>query len=624
VRFKYQLEGYDRDWIDAGNRRDAFYNNLPPGRYRFRVVAANNDGVWNDTGATFALQLRPHFYQTYLFFGGCVTLVLATGIGWHLARLRRLRQRSEELSLLVVERTEANRRLQGQITERQAAEHALRASEERYRRFFEEDLAGAFIVAPSGRILDCNPAFARMFGYGSPAEAIGRESLTFYRTASERTALMARLQRERHVHDHILHLRRHDGTAVDVIANMNVILDERGEIAETHGYFIDITERNRLEAQLRQSQKMDAVGQLAGGIAHDFNNLLTAIICHSELLASEPGLPPKIAAGIREIRNAGDLAAALTRQLLAFSRRQILQARVLDLNVLFAELQKLLRRLIGENIVLEIRPASHPAWVEADPGQIEQVVLNLVINARDAMPQGGRVTVSIEHVLSNAALPAASALSTGSVIKLSVCDTGKGMTPDVLAHIFEPFFTTKPIGQGTGLGLSTVYGIVRQSQGHIEVKSTPGVGSTFDIFLPQVSEPKLDEAADETPPPLTRSKTILVVEDSEPVRKITAQTLRRHGYTVLIASSAAEAIRFCELRAPPVDLVLTDVVMPELSGIDLAKALALKQPGLRFLFMSGYMDDAIARSGLESSGRFLKKPFTAHALLRKIHEVLHP
>ena len=385
----------------------------------------------------------------------------------------------------------------------------------------------------------------------------------------------------------------------------------------------ETTARKELEQQLAQSQKMEAIGRLAGGVAHDFNNLLTVIKSYSTILleALEGDARRE---DVEEIAASADRAAALTRQLLAFSRRQMLQPRPLELNEIVTEIERLLRRLIGEDIVLQTLLEPNLWLVHADPGQIEQVVMNLAVNARDAMPAGGRLTVQT----ANGTVPALAGdhwLEPGAYVTLSVSDTGIGMSPEVQAHLFEPFFTTKERGKGTGLGLSTVYGIVKQSGGDIVVTAEPGRGATFTIYLPRLAEsggsrPNASDAAHTVP---RGSETILLVEDDPALRALAERILRSYGYTVLVASTGSRALGLVAEHTAPIDLVATDVVMPEMSGNALVEQLAVVRPGLPVLFMSGYTDDEFVRRGLtDGRAAFLQKPFTPEQLAFKVRQVL--
>jgi PAS domain S-box-containing protein len=512
------------------------------------------------------------------------------------------------------------------ITERVRAERARRDSEERYRRFFDEDLAGAFICRTDGCIVACNPAFVRMFGFASAAEAIGTDLFTLYsEPASAPSRLVERLRREAKLQDIEQEMRRRDGVALHVQANITATFDDRHELTGINGYVIDLTERKKLEAQLLQSQKMEAVGQLAGGVAHDFNNLLTGIIGYTDLLLMGGNLDEETCASLQEIRGAGSRAAALTRQLLAFSRRQLLQPRVIDLNALVGDMENMLRRLIGEDIELEIVLAPDLGRIKADRSQIEQVIMNLAVNARDAMPQGGRLSIETSNVTLDAKYAASHVgVEPGNFVRLAVSDTGCGMEPEVQARIFEPFFTTKSVGKGTGLGLSTVYGIVKQSNGHIALYSEKDAGSAFKIYLPRAD---VGAAADE-PNPRGRmlprgTETVLLVEDNEVVRKATAQILRQNGYQVIEASEPATAIDEFERSLRPIHLLLTDIIMPGMNGRELASRLTARAPALRVMYMSGYTDDVISRhGGLSGDMVYLEKPFAPDTLIGKVQEAL--
>jgi two-component system cell cycle sensor histidine kinase/response regulator CckA len=407
---------------------------------------------------------------------------------------------------------------------------------------------------------------------------------------------------------------------------------EQGRIVGTISFGIDITERKRAEeamaqlrAQFHQSQKMEAIGRLAGGIAHDFNNLLTSIIGYSDLLRSERGLGESGRESVEEIDRAAHRAASLTQQLLAFSRKQILQPRVIDVNVLIANLQKMLTRLIGEDILLESSLDAADSSVSADPGQIEQVITNLAVNARDAMPRGGTLGIKTRNVsVDESSLPGLD-LRTGQYVVLTVSDTGIGMDDSVKSHLFEPFFTTKELGKGTGLGLSTVYGIVSQSGGQITVISELGRGTSFDIYLPVVSaRSSAAPAAEPASGALGGMETILLVEDEESLLSMTAKILERHGYTVVKSKDPQAAVARIECTdCPRVDLLITDVIMPGMSGGELAQRVSAITPNLKVLFISGYTDDAILHHGVREEGiAFLQKPFSPHALAMKVREVL--
>jgi PAS domain S-box-containing protein len=416
-----------------------------------------------------------------------------------------------------------------------------------------------------------------------------------------------------------------DSRIVWAESSVVVIRDKNGTPTGMRGVTIDATNRKTLQEQLWQSQKMEAVGQLAGGVAHDFNNLLTAITGYSDLTIRRLPEDDPLRHNVEEIKKAGDRAAALTRQLLAFSRKQILQPQVLNLNSVAQDLEKMLHRLIGEDIELRTSLEEDLGNVQADPGQIEQVIVNLAVNARDAMPRGGKLTIETRNIyLDQSYADQRVAVKTGPHVMLAVSDTGSGMDEETQQRIFEPFFTTKAIGKGTGLGLSTVYGIISQSGGTIWVYSEVGLGTTFKIYLPRVDENASDYIrASAATAPLTGTETILLAEDEEVVRKLASQVLRFYGYQVIEAENGSDALRTAESYGQTIDLLLTDVVMPEMSGRELSQQIAVLRPEMKLLFMSGYTDDAVVHHGvLDAKTNFIQKPFGPEALARKVREVL--
>jgi len=510
------------------------------------------------------------------------------------------------------------------ITGRKRMEAEVRESEERYRLLFERNLAGVYRSLPDGRLLECNRAFAEMMGYGSPAEAMAQPPVAFHASPEAREAFLERLRREGSLINFENQARRKDGSLLWIVENVSLLRSDEGEEVLL-GTVFDMTERRRLEEQLLQSQKMEAVGRLAGGIAHDFNNLLTAVSGYSELLLRDlpEGDPRRESA--EEIRQAGSRAAGLTHQLLAFSRRQVLEPRVLDLNAVISGMERMLRRVIGEDV--DLMTALDPElWrAKADPGQIEQAILNLVVNARDAMPRGGRLTLETANVeLDDKFAGHYASLQPGPHVMLAVSDTGVGMDAELQARLFEPFFTTKEQGKGTGLGLSTTYGIVKQSGGSIWVYSEAGHGTTFKVYLPRCEEPLEDRAA--PPPPREAepgTETILLVEDEPEVRRLVEKLLRLKGYRVLSAGGPTDAIAISKRPEEPIDLLLTDVIMPGMNGRELARVLAGGRPQLKVLYMSGYTDAAMSQQGILPAGTaFLSKPFTPETLARKIRDVL--
>ena len=492
------------------------------------------------------------------------------------------------------------------------------ASEERLRRFFDGALDGMAILDDAGRFIEVNPAACDLFG--AACELLTGRAISEFGEHAEIKHAWNVLREKQHDRGEF-RIVRPDGSARDVEYSATADL-----LPDRHLLILrDVSERKRLEEQLRQAQKMEALGRLAGGVAHDFNNLLTAIISYGELLLE---LLPEAEAGRRhaeEIIRAADRAAALTRQLLAYSRQQVLAPQVLNLNTVVSGLERMLRRLIGEDVELVIDLATALRRVKADPGQIEQVLMNLAVNARDAMPKGGKLLIST----ANAELDEGYAwthvdVQPGAYVRLSVSDRGVGMSAEVRARVFEPFFTTKDVGKGTGLGLSTVYGIIKQSEGHIEVESFPGEGTTFHVFLPQVIEPARPTM--HAVPRLrvqSGSETILLVEDDDVVRALARTVLERHGYTVLEAGHGVEALELAAGYPQPLHMLLTDVVMPHMNGRQLYLELAKVRPGLKVLYMSGYTGGAIAHLGeLESDAAFLQKPFPAETLARQVRDVL--
>ncbi len=507
------------------------------------------------------------------------------------------------------------------VTEQKRAEEARRASEERYRALVRGALYGIYRSTIDGRLLEANPALVAMLGYESEAELIGVDwARQVYLDPEERARLVREYQDAHRVEGAEAHWRKKDGTPITVRLSGRVVRDAAGALSGYEMIVEDVTAHRALEGQLRQAQKMEAIGQLAGGVAHDFNNLLTAILGSTDLLLLDLPQEDPRREDLLAIRDAGERAAGLTRQLLAFSRRQVLQPRVLGLNEVVAGLQKLLPRIIGEDIRLETVTAPDLARVSADPGQIEQVIMNLAVNARDAMPEGGRLSIETANADLDAAFAQRHAgVAPGRYVRLSVSDTGFGMDHVTQARIFEPFFTTKGPGKGTGLGLATVYGIVKQSGGYIFVRSEPGQGTTFDIYLPPVQGPAED--APGAPAQATMgegSETILVVEDDPTVRSLARRALERYGYRVLEAGNGRAALEVMQRHDDAIDLLLTDIVMPEMGGRRSAEQVLFSRPSIKVLFMSGYAGDD---QPVEPEA-MVQKPFTPESLARKVREVL--
>ena len=500
-------------------------------------------------------------------------------------------------------------------TERRRAHEALLESERRYRELFENANDMVFTLDLDGRITAINRAGERITGYPRE-ELLGRPASELLAPGSEPWQTDTPLQESS--------IQAKDGRRVAVELASRIIDDGSGAVG-VQGIARDVSDRRELEDQLRQAQKMEAVGQLAGGVAHDFNNLLTAIIGYGEVALARSEPDGKLRESIEQIALAAERATGLTRQLLAFSRKQILQPKVLKLDELVSEMDPMLRRLIGADVEIVTTYRSGLGRVQADPGQLSQVLVNLVVNARDAMPTGGRITIETENADVDEPTASGAGGAPGRYVVLSVSDTGEGMGEEVKERLFEPFFTTKEQGKGTGLGLATTYGIVRQSGGFITVDSGPGLGAAFRVYLPR-HEVEADEAevVEDAPAPVLRgSETVLLVEDEDIVRGLVSEILETAGYTVLGAADGNTALELAERHPGPIHLLLTDVVMPKMSGRDLAERLIAAHGETKVLYTSGYTDTAIVDRGVLQPGtEFLQKPFSFAALTQKVRHVL--
>ena len=512
------------------------------------------------------------------------------------------------------------------ITERKRAEEAWRRSEADFRSVVQDAPYGIYRASITGRFLQVNPALQKMLGYEEEQELSRQDLATdIFRHHAEYQRLTELLTRSEEIKDIEMEWKRRDGTPITVRCSARHINDENGVPAYFEVFAEDVTEKRVLERQLRMAQKMEAIGRLSGGIAHDFNNLLGVIIGYSRVLKKALGSENVLCEHALEIEKAGQRAASLTKQLLAFSRQQVLTPAILNLNTLATDMEKMLPRLLGEDIEVSLVLDEELGSVEADQSQIEQVIMNLAVNARDAMPSGGKLKIRTANVeLDQAYTRNHPGSKVGKYVMLEVTDTGTGMDATTLTHIFEPFFTTKERGKGTGLGLATVYGIVKQSNGYIWVDSTLGKGSSFQLYLPrhegqvQVEEQKRDSGEK-----LRGSESILLVEDAEPLRKLAQTFLEAGGFRVLSAGSGEEALEVAARYAGALDLLLTDVVMPGMNGRILAEQLLPRQPGMKVLYMSGYTDSFIAGHGVLRPGtHLLHKPFTEEVLIRKVREVL--
>jgi signal transduction histidine kinase/DNA-binding response OmpR family regulator len=530
--------------------------------------------------------------------------------------------------------------------ERRRAEEELRKSQERYRAFIEQSSEGVSryehdpgvptwlgedeqieLIYRASVLAECNDAMAQMYGFSTAADLVGRRLSELQDPAdpTNRELLRAFVRSGYRLTGAESHERDRHGKP-RVFLNNLIGFVEDGKLVRAWGTQRDVTDQRNLENQLRQSQRIEAIGRLAGGIAHDFNNLLTAILGYVDLLLEDLPRDDRSREDVEEIRKAAERATDLTRQLLAFSRKQVLQPRVIDLNAIVEGMDKMVRRLIGEDVALSSILARGLGMVRADPGQIEQVILNLTVNARDAMPNGGRLTIETANVeLDDQFVGRHVGAQAGSHVMLAVSDTGIGMDEETKAHMFEPFFTTKGPGKGTGLGLATVYGIVKQSGGSIWVYSEPGQGAAFKVYLPRVEAAPDAEAT--APPrgdiPLRGTETVLLAEDSDHVRELAARVLRAHGYVVLEARTGSDALQAARGHTGPIDLLLTDVVMPEMNGRELVERLTTLRRGLRVVYMSGYTTEAVVHHGVLDAGvHYVQKPFIPETLLRKIREVL--
>jgi PAS domain S-box-containing protein len=532
---------------------------------------------------------------------------------------RQSRRKMAELESRVAERTR----------ELQQTNDALRASQQMLEGIINAIPVRVFWKDRNLVYLGCNVIFARDAGFADPKDIIGKDDHQMaWRDQAERYRGDDRQVIESGCSKLLIEEPQTtpEGNTITLLSSKMPLLDSKGGISGLLGTYMDITERKRLEAQVFQSQKMETVGKLAGGIAHEFNSILTAIIGQSELLLGD--LPPgsALAGNATEISKAASRAATLTRQLLAYGRKQFLQPETLDLNRVITSMEGMLNHLMGDDVDLRIIPTPGLRAVRADTGQIEQVVMNLAINARQAMPNGGKLTLETANVsFDQESVDRNPELKPGDYVMLAITDTGAGMSQEVKARAFEPFFSTKGAGQGTGLGLSTCYGIIKQSGGHISVYSEPARGATFKVYLPQVEQPTKSPIRRLDPPDLPRgTETILLVEDDPALREMAATLLRRLGYTILAAANGIEALSLKRQRdIGHIDLLFTDVVMPHMSGKELSERVRALYPRTRILFTSAYTENAIIHQGVLNKGvALLQKPFTPSALAHKLREVL--
>lgn len=564
---------------------------------------------------------------------------LLTSLPRHDVHVNAAEEEEETLQLYnerLVRKLEQKRaQLEDEIEERRKVEQALRQSEGKYRRIFENMVVGIFQSTPEGRFLTVNPAFARMLGYGSPEELL--QSITdittqYYFDAEERRRYMEILAKQTYVENFEFEVRRKDGTFMWVSNSTRAYFREDNTILYYEGIVIDINrrkqaekEQDKLQNRLIQAQKMESVGRLAGGVAHDFNNMLNVISGFTELALEKVSPDDPIHDDLLEVCNAARRSAEITRQLLAFARKQTIRPQVLDLNETLEKMLKMLRRLIGEDIELTWFPGKGVLPVKVDPAQLDQILANLCVNSRDAITDVGKITIKTCALhLNEADCAGFPGCMPGDYVLLEISDNGCGMDCETLDKLFEPFFTTKGVDKGTGLGLATVYGIVKQNDGFIDVSSREGVGSIFRIYLPRLTD-QIEEinSSSVVPVPKGQGETVLIVEDETSILRLAQRILNNLGYTVLTAASPAEAIALAAAHEGAIDVLVTDVIMPEMNGLDLAKKLQADRQGMGVLYISGYTADTIARHGvLEEGIHFLQKPFTTWEIAVKVRQVL--
>jgi two-component system cell cycle sensor histidine kinase/response regulator CckA len=513
---------------------------------------------------------------------------------------------------------------------RKQAEEALRESEERYRALFEQSADAIYVTTQEGQVVDLNQAGLDLFGF-TREELTEMNASDLYVHPPDRSRFQQEIEQKGFVRDFEVELRKKDGTKMDCVLTSSVQRAGDGTILGYQGIIHDLTEHKRLEEQMRQQDRMAALGQLAGGIAHDFNNILMTIILYAEMLSEEPSLPSDLAPDLESILDEAQEAAHLVRQVLDFSRRSPIETRLVDMRTFVHESVDMLRRTLSENIALLLEVGPGKCVVKADPTRIQQVVMNLVVNARDAMPEGGELRLGLSRLRTRLGdEPPLAEMDAGEWICLAVSDTGTGIPPDVLPRIFEPFFTTKPKGEGTGLGLAQVYGIVKQHRGHVGVETEVGKGTTFRIYLPAQEMQEVAETSQEERAARGKGETILVAEDEEKVRELSRRILESLGYRVLMAANGREALeiyrttkRACPEQGRGIDLVLTDMVMPEMGGKELIQKLRKENPHLKVAAMTGYvLAEDLQELKEEGSLEIVHKPLDTNTLARVVRHAL--
>jgi len=615
TRFRYRLLGYDNDWHEVRDR-SVHFAGLPPGQYVFEVLATGPSGQWSTVPTRFNFSITPPWWQSWWFRTGCLLIALALGGSIWKLRVRALVAQRESLERKIADRT---------VELRESRERLWAAMDAAKLGIFSQDLGASENVG--------DEQIQRMFGT-APDQFIDFEKVMGCVVPEDRERferIVAEEEQEETDSTFEYRTKLPDGSVRWLQARGAIVPNGSGKSTRIAGVLMDITEQKRaehemraLEQQLRHAQKMEAVGRLAGGLAHDFNNLLMVIQSYTEMLHDRSFDTESSRDCTGQILKATDRAASLTKQLLAFSRKQVISPVVLDLNATVNEAARMLERLIGEDVELRVS-ASEGLWaVKADPDQIALALMNLCVNARDAMPQGGKLTIATSNVrVSEHLVEEHPDVVPGDYVLLSVTDTGTGISKEVREQMFEPFYTTKDHGKGTGLGLSTVFGIVKQSSGYLSAHSELGHGARFSIYLPRVEATTASNQRPKTEARYGGTETILVVEDEEALREAICSYLRGLGYTVLTASAGVQAISIASQQRGNIHLLVTDVIMPKMNGRELSHKLESLLPGLRTIFISGYTDDAVLQYGVSKEGiAFLQKPFRLTMLIRKVREML--
>jgi len=616
-QFAYRVDGLQNEWLHIGHRNYLTLLNLPSDIYNIHIKGSSSRGIWNEEGITLQLIIHPPYWQTWWFRLLAILAAIAIGYLIYFIRTKQIKHRNIELEKI-------NTQLNEQISVRKLIENLLRESEEKYRTLVGSIDYDIFTCDEKGRVLFVNDTMARHLSgiadefVGKPLNRLLPEKEAVFHLQQMQQVLSSGEGQNYEAEPEI------NGKSYHFYVSVRPLKGKDSDTKMTLTIAANRTDQKNLEEQLRQSQKMEAIGKLAGGIAHDFNNLIAIILGYSDLLLSDIDQKSEIYENIKEIDKAGERAAVLVRQLLAFSRRQILQPTILDLNDLIRGMEKMLGRLIREDIEMWFRLDQDLVNIFADPGQIEQVLMNLIVNAKDAMPDGGTLTLETKNIVVENKNEEHKFIKKGKYAQIKISDSGAGIPEKLKAKVFDPFFTTKDKGKGTGLGLSTVFGIVKQSKGYVTYESSKGKGTTFFVYLP---ESKMTIKTKHAPVKLRRklhgSETILVVEDEAGLRTMICKMLDQNGYKTLQAGDGIEALEVHAEYNGHIDLLLVDVVMPGMSGRELAVRLKESRNDLAIIYMSGYTDDDIVHKGVLFPGmHFIQKPFTPQELGEKIREAL--